>query len=314
MNPENQIDKRMLEWIIAHQIKPLTLTDALADMEKLKIAFHNNKINALTRYGLKFCDFFTLQNRLAVRGKMNLNFYDFLKQWDEYKNKKYIKTIFDVENLKQIKDINGNRDVKVKYGVYNVCINSVHVFKPSIALSIYKEFSPKCILDCCAGWCSRALAAHIFGCRYIGIDINDELAISYERINQLFGVKNHLIILDSLKINYSEFVYDMVFTSPPYYNIERYEHNAVYKTKDDWATDFYIPLFMKVFRYLQPGDHMVLNMNNEMYKTIFSDIFGEADRIIPLEKKARPNISKPDAKKYNENIYVWRKPISVLLE
>ena len=112
--------------------------------------------------------------------------------------------------------------MKVKYGVYNVCINSVHVFKPSIALSIYKEFTPKCVLDVCAGWCSRSLAAHIFGCRYIGVDINQELAISYERINQLFGVKNHLIIMDSLKLNYSEFNYDMVFTSPPYYNIERY--------------------------------------------------------------------------------------------
>lgn len=307
MNPENQIDKRMLEWIIAHQIKPLTLTDALADMEKLKIAFHNNKTNALTRYGLKFCDFFTLQNRLAVRGKMNLNFYDFLTQWDEYKNKKYIKTIFDVENEKQIKDLNGNRDVKVKYGVYNVCINSVHVFKPSIALSIYKEFSPNRVLDCCSGWGSRALAAHIYGCAYVGVDINKELAISYERINKLFGLKNNLIIMDSLKFNYSELNYDMVFTSPPYYNIERYEHNPLYKTKDDWDRDFYIPLFTKVFEHLQLGGHMILNINNELYDRVFSVIFGEPFRVIPLEKKARPNIAKPDAKIYNENIYVWRK-------
>ena len=308
MNPENKIDKRMLEFIIAHQIKPLTLTDALADLQKLEIAFHDNKTDALTRYGLKFCDFFTFQNRLAVRGKMNLNFYDFLEKWEIYKDKKYIKTIFDVENAKQIKDINNNREMKIKYGVYNVCINSIHVFKPSIALSIYKEFNPKCILDVCAGWCSRALAAHIFGCRYVGIDINKELAISYERINQLFGVKNNLIIMDSLQFNYSELKYDLVFTSCPYYNIERYEHNAVYKTKDIWATDFYIPLFMKVFRYLQPGGHMVLNINNEMYTNIFSDIFGAADRIIPLGKVRRPNTARPDAKEYGENIYVWQKP------
>lgn len=302
-----QNDKRMLEFIIAQKVRPLKLQDALEDFERLQKIYKQKKMSLLARSGLQFINFFTFQHRLAVRGKMGLNFYDFLSKWEEYQNKKYIKTIHDeVVKRELYKYENNDREnIKIKYHIYNITINCIHVFRPAVALDIYSTYCPTSVLDVCCGWGGRAVAAAVYGCSYFGIDINKELSISYERMSCFLGNKINMIIFDSLEFDYSKLKYDMIFTSPPYYNLELYEHNAVHKTKDAWDELFYKPLFTKVWKHLQPGGKMILNINDILYSRVFSILFGAAQDRIELSKRQRSN-GKND-NKYIESMYVWQK-------
>ena len=62
--------------------------------------------------------------------------------------------------------------------------------------------------------------------------------------------------------------YDMVFTSPPYYNKEIYGGNIVYETKEEWDKKFYIPLFKKTWDNLKVGGFYCLNVPVCIYNKI----------------------------------------------
>ena len=92
----------------------------------------------------------------------------------------------------------------------------------------------------------------------------------------------------------------MVFTSPPYFSLEKYSFNTVYKSKEEMKNVFYIPLFQKTYQHLKEGGHYCLNVNQEIYSEICVPLFGEATYEIPLKKSKRQN-------NYSESIYVWFK-------
>ena len=94
----------------------------------------------------------------------------------------------------------------------------------------------------------------------------------------------------------------MVFTSPPYYTVETYSHSNIFKNKQAWNTDFYIPLFSKTWLYLKNGGYYCLNVPIYLYNEICIPLWGKADKKIPLIKRKR---SATHA--YNEFIYIWIK-------
>lgn len=291
---------------IARQVRPITLDQALANAERLRELY--------TRYGsgdgaalpsrcfagLKFIDFFTFKQRLSVRGKMNMNFFDFFEQWDRFKNKKYVNTL--------LRFYGGDESPATVYKIYNLSINSIHAFRPSIALQIYDRFKPAHILDPCAGWGGRALAAHIYGAAYTGYDCNLELTDAYAAMTASFDSGSNdasrpkvaLRIADSLRIDYSRIgSYDCVMTSPPYYNLERYPHNCPFTTDDDMDDRFYFPLFYALMDNLQPGGWIVLSINEKLLHRVFDVLYGPPHVTFPLVAYKRNT--------YAENIYAWQK-------
>jgi len=53
-------------------------------------------------------------------------------------------------------------------------------FDPAIALHIFRKFESKRILDFCAGWGDRLIAAIAHNASYTGIDINGDLFKGYK--------------------------------------------------------------------------------------------------------------------------------------
>lgn len=328
---EDQANKKF----IANKIKPIGEIDAELDFETLRTMVDNAflsanddsasgsgsgiEFNERCRIGNNIVDFFTFQERLETRGKYNVTFYDFVKNIEEFKKKKFIQNMFTyyatVKNARGLK----NEYIVLKE-VYNICISAINIFRPLVAVEVYAKYKPSVVLDPCAGWGGRAVGAAVCdNVRYFGIDVNQSLQIPYQNmcafLNSKCNSTNHhgfglsprisMTIADAVTYDYSQIEpkYDMVFTSPPYYFIEKYSHNSVYNnSKDEMDEHFYAPLFSNTFMHLLPGGCMALNVNREIYERVCVRLFGPAHQTMNCKKSKRQN-------DYREMIYIWIKKI-----
>lgn len=275
---------------IVKQIRPITIEDATADLIALRDKWIIGAVNPMSNAGLRFIDYMTFSERLAVRGKMGLNFFDFFANWESWKERKYINNL--------IRFYKGDESPRTIYKVYNLAINCIHAFRPVVALRLYEQFRPTHVLDPCAGWGGRAVAASVFGTAYTGYDSNVNLKTAYQKMSGILNV--NLIIGDSLVVDFDKTKkYDMICTSPPYYDLERYECAPHYKSDDEWDAEFYFPLFERAVAALQLGGWIVLSINEKLYTRVFSIMFGEPHVKIPLSMHKRTA--------YSEWIYAWQK-------
>ncbi len=172
-------------------------------------------------------------------------------------------------------------------------------------MEIYSKYKPNHVLDFCAGWGGASVAAVSLNIpNYTGIEINANLKEPYDKMVSYLETKSatkiNMIFEDALNIDYSSIKYDLVFTSPPYYFIQKYENNPEYKTKKDMDEKFYIPIFTKTYNGLQIGGHYIINVCKEVYENVLIKLLGEANEIYPYKKSKRQN-------DYNEIVYVWVK-------
>ena len=112
-----------------------------------------------------------------------------------------------------------------------MCFGRINAFKITNALFIYKKYPCKKVIDPFCGFGGRLAAAAMLNIEYRGMDINDNLQLLYEQmINDLVCNENksnvRMDVVDSDTgdfVEYSkDYKYDMVYTSPPYRNIEIY--------------------------------------------------------------------------------------------
>jgi 16S rRNA G966 N2-methylase RsmD len=290
---------------ISTQIKNITKEDITKQMNKLiELGGNASTMSSRSRIGNNIVDFFTFSQRLSTKGKYNINFYEFIINIDEFKKKKYI------QNMLHYYDTVKNKNKKKNYytvlkEVYNICISAINIIRPIVYMEIYTKYKPKCILDFCAGWGGAAVAASALNIEnYIGIEINHALKMPYNNLIDFLKEKSktniHMIFNDALLVDYSKLQYDFVFTSPPYYFIQKYENNPEYKSKKEMDEKFYIPLFTNTYKYLQSNGVYALNINKEVYENVCISLFGPAHDIYPYKKSKRQN-------NYDEIVYVWYK-------
>ena len=165
-----------------------------------------------------------------------------------------------------------HRDLlKKQYDVFQLYYGTVNQFRPVVAKWIYCKLNPRVgILDFSAGWGGRCLAAMSMGIPYIGIDANANLESSYNAMVRAIdpSANVQLVFKPSETVDFSRYKYDLIFTSPPYFMLEKYEKMPEYKTKEDFLQRFFIPVVQSAWRSLRKGGHMALNMPKEMYEAI----------------------------------------------
>ena len=299
MSNTQQINK---EHII-NEIFNISREKALGDYHKLpKNCNELSKIKPLSIIGNDFINYFTSMQRLNTIGNKGISFWYFYEHKDEFIKKQYIRNVYEYCNKNQP----SLTDTKIWYRIFNMYFGSINIFKATIAMNIYCKYKPKSILDFTMGWGGRLIGACALNIeKYTGIDLNTELKTPYSKmvkmLKPLSSTNIKLIFKDALKVDYSKIDYDMVLTSPPYYNIELY-NGTEKKTKKEWNNNFYKPLITKTFKYLKKNGYYCLNINNEIYENICIQLLGNAHELIPLTKVKRTNNEK-----YNEYIYVWKK-------
>ena len=194
-------------------------------------------------------------------------------------------------------------DATKLYECYRVNKGAVVFFKTATAKYLYKKFGATSVLDPTAGWGGRMIGAWALGIPYTGIDTNTSLQSAYQgMIECLHSVKeaNLRMIWEScLTANFETIDYDFVLTSPPYINVEQYEHMTKYESNNSFYKEFLIPLLEKCLAHIKRKGKVCFNISPRMYKDLLEAGFRGADEEIDLLQQKRAGKDKGD------KVYVW---------
>lgn len=146
------------------------------------------------------------------------------------------------------------------------------------------------ILDTSAGFGSRMSASLLHGNNYCGIDPNKNL---FEKLKEyLLFLRSNGVIQDNCKCGLYcrgseellpelENKFDISFTSPPYFNLEKYYEDDKESTKNygdyqKWIENFVYPTIFNTYKYLKIGGYGMINIKNLNKKYPLYDDFYKA--------------------------------------
>lgn len=145
-------------------------------------------------------------------------------------------------------------------------------------------------LDTSCGFGSRMSAVLLSGSNYFGIDPNKSLFHNlcryYEFLikNGLVSEKQKFVIHNTGSetfIDEYNGVMDVCFTSPPYFNLEKYSNDGCQSTNNydnyqNWVRGFVYPTVNNIYRYLKTGGYAIINIKNINSKNTCYDDFYNA--------------------------------------
>ena len=246
---------------------------------------------------------------------------------------------------------------KVDKGILRTCIGLrkyiCSQFKPNVAKVIYDRYKCKNILDFSAGWGDRLAGfyASDFGELFVGIDPRKENHPIYEQQAQFYqkhstffeNDKRHELICspaEDANLSKYEGVMDIAFTSPPYFNVERYSHDDTqswvrYKNIESWNKNFLQKSIKNVWKTLRKGGLLMVNISdvnassggkkewlkicdpmNDFIKTLNDSQYVEC---FGMEMAKRPNSigvgtavndknnNEKESETFGEPVWVWKK-------
>ena len=165
-------------------------------------------------------------------------------------------------------------------------------FKPNVAKALYEKHKAKNVLDTSCGWGDRLAGFYATNCTemYVGCDPNPEVYETYKQqcfqYEKLLGYYpaiqdygTHFICVGAKRViiwnlpsedvdwKLYEDTFDFYFTSPPYYETERYAANnssnqswSRYPTFESWKYDFFFKVNRMVWDTLTDDAYMMINI------------------------------------------------------
>ena len=290
--------------------KNITTKQLSKDLENLnKFEADSNENNFA---GNPFLYHFQFKNLLKCRRQDGKTIYDIAADTDAWTKL--------IENTKQ-RNRGGRTAAGNVFECFRINLGSVVMFKATTAKYLYKKYRAKSVLDPTAGWGGRMLGAWSLGINYTGIDTNVEMTPAYDNMieflnaetgfnNELFEVKNNsnlqMIWSSCLNVDFSKLDYDFVLTSPPYINLEIYEHMEEWDNDRAFYETFFIPLWKKCVDNIKKGGHVCFNISPKMYadavKHGLTPCHSEEDLLQQMGQKS-DNLKK--GKKKQDKIYIW---------
>ena len=155
---------------------------------------------------------------------------------------------------------------------------SVSNFRPTAAKLIYEKFGGDTIWDMSCGWGGRLIGFLASSRkRYIGTEPSSLTFEGLEKIKKDFFYLKKSVELH--KLGSEEFIpdrnsLDLCFTSPPYFDTEKYSDEDTqsyikFPTKEEWVNGFLRKTIENCYRGLKDGKYMLINIaNTPKYKFI----------------------------------------------
>jgi len=143
-------------------------------------------------------------------------------------------------------------------------------FRPSAAKAVYDIFNSKNVLDISSGWGDRLCGFCASDSEsYLGIDPNERLIDGYEEQRKLYGSDKNIEMVNSCaeEYEYGSRTFDTIFTSPPYFNIERYTQENTQSFKkfrklQDWLDSFLYVALGNAWKVLRKNGYMIINISD----------------------------------------------------
>lgn len=153
-------------------------------------------------------------------------------------------------------------------------------FKPNVAKVIYDHYEAKNILDFSMGWGDRLAGfyASDFGEHYVGLDPRKENHPIYKKQAEFYDSKltffehkrkGTFYCSPAEDFDFSPYkdYFDLVFTSPPYFNVERYSNDdnqswVRYKQINDWNELFLHKVLHNLWSAVRSGGVVLINISD----------------------------------------------------
>lgn len=146
------------------------------------------------------------------------------------------------------------------------------LFNTTIVISLLKLFKPKRYLDPSSGWGDRLIGAIAYGCEYTGVDPSQCMNPIYKKIIKSLVPESrqnkYRIIQDGFEnVVLEDDYYDLVFTSPPFFDLEIYENKKAqsmfqFNSLEKWLNGFLYPLILKSSVTLRNKGYLALYIND----------------------------------------------------
>ncbi len=156
---------------------------------------------------------------------------------------------------------------------------SVSNFRPSAAKYIYNTYGNQGVVwDMSCGWGGRLIGFLSSDCKtYIGTEPSTKTFDGLERLTKDMNIQNKEVELHKLGSEVfqpEDESVDLCFTSPPYFDTEKYSNEKTqsyikYPTESRWINGFLKNTIENCYCSLKVGGKMMLNIaNTKKYKTI----------------------------------------------
>lgn len=307
LKPINQnLESVTLQDIENHKL--ISDTELKKDLDKLK-QFDANT-NANTFYGNRFLYHYQFKNLIKCRrDDSKKNIYDIHSD-----PVKWAKLLDDT----RFRNRGGRTAAGNIYECFRINLGSIVMFKSTTAMYLYKKYKAKSVLDPTAGWGGRMLGAWALDIDYTGIDTNIEMIPAYNGMmdflkldantfgNGLFEVeqksKLNMLWQSCLDVDFSKIDYDFVLTSPPYINLEMYEHMELWDSDTAFYKEFFIPLWEKCMKHIKKNGHVCFNISPKMYDDAVINGLTPCD----MEEDLLQQLGQQKKKKKQDKIYIWK--------
>jgi RimJ/RimL family protein N-acetyltransferase len=195
-------------------------------------------------------------------------------------------------------------------------------FRSGLLVGMIKYLGAKSVLDFSGGWGDRLLGMLATGVRGTVVDPNPCVHEGYAEMIREFGngAAPTLIVSPFQTADLPDETYDLVFTSPPYFDLEIYASDAAqsvveFPGLDDWYNGFLLASLRKSWSVLNDGGHLVVIINNirggtDYVMRMVADVSGfdgaDYEGVLPYAEK----IIKPNGSFYHKSpqpMWIWRK-------
>jgi 16S rRNA G966 N2-methylase RsmD len=245
-------------------------SDLLKDWESLiKWNARVDSMASTQRVGMKLCEHFFP------------NFFDI-----ENKDGNSFKSLWKADKLEKV--LRWNRKShstpylsELRRGIYfNYKLAKSTMYRPQMAKMVVTNLGAKRVLDPCAGWAGRMLGCVAAGAEYVAFEPNTETYESLLKLIKFLGIEDKVrIIKDSAlemdKYDIGEF--DLVLTSPPYFDLEVYSHEDTQSINgcdsySMWVDKFLKPLIELSLSHMKEDGWSCWNVHNVGKMKMIDDV------------------------------------------
>ena len=305
LKPVNEnLDQVTISDVEDHKL--ITIDELNKDLKNL-LDFEADE-NTNNFYGNPFLYHFQFKNLLNCKREGGRTIYEIYKdraEWDKL-----------IDSARK-RNRGGRTAAGNVFECFRINLGSIVMFKSTTAKYLYKKYNAKSVLDPTAGWGGRMLGAWALGIDYTGIDTNTNMKPAYDKMteylssynqfnNPLFEQENNtnlkMLWSSALDVDFSKIDYDFVLTSPPYVNLEIYEHMDKWTSDEAFYKEFFIPLWQKSVDNIKPGGHVCFNISPKMYDDAVTHGLEPCDD----EEDLKQQLGQQTGKKKQDKIYIWQ--------